>query len=72
MHTSDVRISEELNKYVWHKGIRNVPFRVRVKLVRKRAEDEGAKDTMTVVVTRVDVAKVKGLLTETAELEDAE
>ena len=42
MNTSDVRIDSDLNKYVWSKGIRNVPHRVRVKLSRKRNDDEDA------------------------------
>lgn len=44
MHTKDVRVDAKLNKFIWHKGIRNVPFRVRVRLSRKRNEDEDAKE----------------------------
>eukprot|EP00227_Mantoniella_beaufortii_P016433 CAMPEP_0197578302 /NCGR_PEP_ID=MMETSP1326-20131121/2577_1 /TAXON_ID=1155430 /ORGANISM="Genus nov. species nov., Strain RCC2288" /LENGTH=127 /DNA_ID=CAMNT_0043141471 /DNA_START=97 /DNA_END=477 /DNA_ORIENTATION=+ len=67
MKTSDVRVDASLNKYVWHKGIRNVPRRVRVRMERLRNEDEDAAETMYTVVKYIDVAvdtntgkKVKG------------
>merc|ERR1711918_245680 len=44
MGTNDVRIDTRLNKYVWSKGIRNVPYRVRVRLARRLNEDEEAKE----------------------------
>jgi len=34
MGTEDVRIDTLLNKFLWSKGIRNVPHRVRVRLHR--------------------------------------
>lgn len=34
----------KVNKYIWSKGIRNVPYRVRVKLSRRRNEDEEATE----------------------------
>lgn len=40
MGTPDVRIDTRLNKQLWSKGIRNVPFRVRVRLSRRRNDDE--------------------------------
>ena len=40
MKTKDVRLDTELNKYLWSTGVRNAPFRVRVRLARKRNEDE--------------------------------
>ena len=43
MRTKDVRIDTSLNKYVWSKGIRNVPYRVRVRLSRRKNEDEEAE-----------------------------
>ena len=47
MKTADVRIDSSLNKFVWHKGIRNVPFRVRVRMERKRNDDEEAKELVS-------------------------
>ena len=44
MKTKDVRLDTKLNKYLWSKGVRNVPFRVRVRLARKRNEDEEADE----------------------------
>ena len=38
MCTDDVRVDTKLNQFVWSKGIRNVPFRMRVRLARKRNE----------------------------------
>ena len=58
MKTSDVRIDAKLNKHVWSKGVRNVPYRVRVRLSRKRNEDEEASEK------HVEVASVKRLQTE--------
>lgn len=71
MHTKDVRISSEVNQFVWHQGIRNVPYRIRVKLVRSRNEDEDAAEKMitTVKLEQVAPRQFKGLLTETAQVE---
>lgn len=44
MGTADVRLDTKLNKYVWHRGIRNIPRRVRVRLSRRRNEDDEAKE----------------------------
>jgi len=41
--SADVRVETKLNKFVWSKGIRNIPKRVRVRLSRKRNEDEEAE-----------------------------
>merc|ERR1719454_2588928 len=51
MGTSDVRVDTGLNKFVWSKGIRNVPFRVRVRLARKVAEDEEASEKLYTLCT---------------------
>ena len=47
MFTKDVRVEPNLNKYVWSQGIRNVPYRVRVRLTRKRNDDEEAKEKVS-------------------------
>lgn len=41
---SDVRVDAKLNKFLFSKGVRNVPSRVRVRLSRKRNEDEEATE----------------------------
>lgn len=70
MGTVDVRIDTRLNKYLWSQGIRNVPFRVRVRLSRKRNEDEDSPNKLYTLVTYVNVATFKGLQTE--NVDDAE
>jgi large subunit ribosomal protein L31e len=65
MRTTDVRIDTKLNKHLWSQGIKNVPFRVRVRLARKRNDDEEAKEKMYTLVTHVPVDSFKGSLTKT-------
>ncbi|KRX10561.1 Ribosomal protein L31e domain [Pseudocohnilembus persalinus] len=43
MLTSDVRIDTPLNKFIWSKGVRNIPTRVRVRLIRRKNEEEENK-----------------------------
>jgi len=64
MGTHDVRIDATLNKFVWSHGIRNVPYRVRVRLHRKRNEDEEASDKLYTQVTLVNVPSFQGLQTK--------
>eukprot|EP00928_Gymnodinium_smaydae_P084152 TRINITY_DN673_c0_g1_i8.p3 TRINITY_DN673_c0_g1~~TRINITY_DN673_c0_g1_i8.p3 ORF type:complete len:120 (-),score=37.53 TRINITY_DN673_c0_g1_i8:50-409(-) len=64
MGTQDVRVDTKLNKFVWSNGIRNVPRRVRVRMSRKRNEDEDAKQKMFTLVQHVPVESFKGLQTE--------
>jgi large subunit ribosomal protein L31e len=35
MGTKDVRVDVKLNKEVWSRGIRNVPFRLRIQISRR-------------------------------------
>merc|ERR1711959_436258 len=67
MGTQDVRVDMRLNKYVWSKGIRNVPYRVRVRLARRLNEDEEAKEKLYTLVQVVEVPTFKGLQTETVD-----
>ncbi|POS83875.1 Ribosomal protein L31e, partial [Erysiphe pulchra] len=41
MGTLDVRLDPQLNKKVWEAGIKGVPFRLRVRISRKRNDEEG-------------------------------
>jgi len=50
MKTADVRIDSELNRHIWKHGVKNVPHRVRVRMSRKRADDENAPDRMYTLV----------------------
>eukprot|EP00195_Chlamydomonas_chlamydogama_P006228 CAMPEP_0202893080 /NCGR_PEP_ID=MMETSP1392-20130828/2717_1 /ASSEMBLY_ACC=CAM_ASM_000868 /TAXON_ID=225041 /ORGANISM="Chlamydomonas chlamydogama, Strain SAG 11-48b" /LENGTH=118 /DNA_ID=CAMNT_0049577273 /DNA_START=74 /DNA_END=430 /DNA_ORIENTATION=- len=60
MGTSDVRLDVKLNKAVWSKGIKNVPFRVRVVISRRRNDDEDAKEEMYSFVTVAEDQNIKG------------
>lgn len=64
MGTKDVRVDTLLNKFLWSQGIRNVPYRVRVRLHRKRNEDEEAEHKLYTHVTHVNVPTFKGLQTK--------
>mmetsp|Transcript_127756 Transcript_127756/g.272457 ORF Transcript_127756/g.272457 Transcript_127756/m.272457 type:complete len:122 (-) Transcript_127756:70-435(-) len=64
MSTKDVRVDTKLNKFIWSTGVRNVPTRVRVRMSRKRNEDEDAKDKTFTLVQHVPVESFKGLQTE--------
>ncbi|CAH1370860.1 hypothetical protein MTP99_012373 [Tenebrio molitor] len=67
MGTPDVRIDTRLNKQLWSKGIRNVPFRVRVRLSRRRNDDEDSVNKLFTLVTYVPVATFKELQTENVD-----
>merc|ERR1712048_795974 len=69
MGTPDVRIDTRLNKHVWHKGVKNVPFRVRVRLAHKRNEDEDSVNKLYTLVTVVEgVDSFKGLQTQNIDV----
>ena len=36
MKTKDIRIDTALNQHIFKNGVRNVPFRVRVRIARKK------------------------------------
>jgi large subunit ribosomal protein L31e len=60
MGTSDVRIDQGLNKAIWSTGVKNVARRVRVRLARRRNEEEDAKEKLFTLVTFVPVTNFKG------------
>lgn len=70
MRTKDVRVDSELNKAVWAKGVRNVPFRLRLRLERKRSEEEDGAGGMYTHVMYKKVESFKKLHSEAAELKD--
>ena len=67
MGTKDCRIDTKLNKFVWSKGVRNVPHRVRVRLSRKRNDDEEADEKLYTLCQLVEVTGFKGLVTQNVE-----
>merc|ERR1719453_1916967 len=67
MSTKDVRVDTKLNKFIWSGGVRNVPVRVRVRMSRKRNEDEEAAEKMYTLVQHVPVESFKNLQTEVVQ-----
>ncbi|KAF6164301.1 hypothetical protein GIB67_010271 [Kingdonia uniflora] len=55
MGTKDVRVDVKLNKHIWSKGIRSVPRRVRVRIARKRNDDEDTKEELYSLVTVAEI-----------------
>merc|ERR1719468_512715 len=55
MGTNDVRVDTRLNKHLWSQGVRNVPFRVRVRLARMRNEDEDSVNKLYTLAPEVFV-----------------
>ncbi|VCW70356.1 unnamed protein product [Gulo gulo] len=52
-----------LNKAVWVKGIRNIPYHIRVRLSRNHNEDEDSPNKLYTLVTYVSVTSFKNLQT---------
>ena len=69
MGTSDIRLDPKLNQAVWERGIKSVPHRIRVRLERKRNDDENAKEKLFTYVSHVPVTSFKGLETTVVEAE---
>ena len=67
MKTKDVRLDPKVNKFLWKQGVRNPPKRIRVRLSRKRNEDEDAEEKLYTLVQLVEVSSFKGLQTETVD-----
>ncbi|KAJ5814614.1 hypothetical protein N7474_006391 [Penicillium riverlandense] len=67
MGTKDVRLDPQLNKKVWEAGIKGVPFRLRVRISRKRNDEEGAVERLYSHVQAVNVKNPKGLHTATVD-----
>ncbi|KAF9575034.1 60S ribosomal protein L31 [Mortierella alpina] len=67
MGTSDVRVDPSLNKQIWSKGIKTVQHRIRVRLSRKRNDDEEAKEKLYTYVSYVPVTSFKGLETQVCD-----
>lgn len=65
--TRDVRLDPQLNKKVWEAGIKGVPYRLRVRISRKRNDEEGAKEKLYSYVQAVNVKNPKGLTTVLVE-----
>ena len=64
MQTDDVRIDPEVNRFIWRQGIRNIPRRIRVRLSRRKNEEDEAGNKFYTEVKLLTVEGFKGLLTE--------
>ncbi len=67
--TRDVRLDPQLNKKVWEQGVKGVPYRIRVRISRRRNDEEGAKEKLYSYVQAVNVKEreAKGLNTVVVE-----
>ncbi|RYO78443.1 hypothetical protein DL766_001506 [Monosporascus sp. MC13-8B] len=65
--TSDVRLDPQLNKKVWEQGVKGVPYRLRVRISRRRNDEEDAKEKLYSYVQAVNVKNPKGLVTVVVE-----
>ncbi|GAO46781.1 hypothetical protein SAICODRAFT_16904 [Saitoella complicata NRRL Y-17804] len=69
MGTEDVRVDPLLNKEIWKQGVKGVPHRMRLRISRKRNDEEGAKHNLYSYVQAVNVPTTKGLQTQVVEEE---
>ncbi|KAJ1043470.1 hypothetical protein NDA10_001211 [Ustilago hordei] len=70
MGTQDVRLDPKLNQEVWKYGVKNFPRRLRVRLERKRNDDEGAKEKLyTYAMPVLGLGTAKGLQTTVIDQE---
>jgi large subunit ribosomal protein L31e len=65
--TTDVRLDPQLNKKVWEQGVKGVPYRLRIRISRRRNDEEGAKEKLYSYVQAVNVKNPKGLHTVVVE-----
>ncbi|GHJ88867.1 hypothetical protein NliqN6_5269 [Naganishia liquefaciens] len=71
MGVKDVRISPPLNQAIWARGVRSPPNRVRVRLERKRNDDENAKEKLYVLASYVEgITDFSGLETTVIEADE--
>ena len=61
-----MRVDPQLNRMVWATGIRNIPRKIRVRITRKRNEDEDAKEKFYSLVQYVEIDGFEGLQTQKA------
>ncbi|QRV84984.1 ribosomal protein L31e [Ceratobasidium sp. AG-Ba] len=72
MGVKDVRVDPKLNQEIWKQGIKSVPHRLRVKLERKRNDEEGAKEKLYVYASVIPTLpkEFKGLQTVVVDSEE--
>ncbi|ODV79766.1 60S ribosomal protein L31 [Suhomyces tanzawaensis NRRL Y-17324] len=67
MGTSDVRLDPKLNVQLWSRGVQGVQYRLRLRISRKRNDEENAKEKLFAFVEPVTVPTTKGLHTVVVE-----
>lgn len=67
MRTKDVRIDTALNQFIWSRSIRSVPRRIRIRVERKKNEEEDAKEKFHCIVHHVPVESFQDLQTQKVE-----
>ncbi|KAI3406743.1 RPL31B [Candida oxycetoniae] len=70
MGTTDVRLDPKLNVALWKRGVQGVEHRVRLRISRKRNDEENAKEKLFAYVEPVIVPTTKGLHTVVVEDEE--
>ena len=65
--TTDVRLDPMLNKKVWESGVKGVPYRLRIRISRRRNDEEDAKEKLYSFVQAVNVKDPKGMQTVVVE-----
>lgn len=70
MGTTDVRLDPRLNVQLWSRGVQGVSTRLRLRISRKRNDEEDAKEKLFAFVEPVNVPSAKGL--HTVNVEDDE
>ena len=69
MRTPAVRMDPQLNQALWNQGIRNLPRRLRVRVSRKRNEDDSKSGSEWYsLVQHVHVEDFHGKLTQKAKV----
>ncbi|KAL6947021.1 60S ribosomal protein L31 [Hanseniaspora vineae] len=71
MGTEDVRLDPRLNQEIWKRGIKGTQYRLRLRISRRRNEEENAKHPLFSYVEPVLVASAKGLQTVVVDEEEA-
>ncbi|GAA5983865.1 hypothetical protein JCM11641_006401 [Rhodosporidiobolus odoratus] len=72
MGTKKVLLEPSVNAAIWGKGIKNVPHRLRLRLSRKRNDDDDAPadEKLYTLVSVVPTTDFKGLSTTVVEAEE--
>ncbi|KAM0750816.1 hypothetical protein T439DRAFT_240164 [Meredithblackwellia eburnea MCA 4105] len=72
MGTKKVLLAPELNAAIWARGVRSVPHRLRVRLQRRRNDDEDAEEKLFTYASFVNVkaSDFKGLQTTVVDSEE--